>query len=453
MDKVSNYSLNGYSFILLIIICVGVNFMNLASAEDVRESNLQDRKTTPKIKYSKITDAEIEADIKALDASAKSPDTKSINTKVFNTKLGEISEKFVKALQEKNTKQFYQNLNVDAIVTTSLNGAIQKLDDLSVARDDIIRGIVAMPTILISKIGQRGEIKYLRLVKRDNSYRGLVRIKFNNGELSYLELVAEKDKDGEIKIIDYYDLMLGRSYTTIVSQMLTQKRNKTKETDKIVMLSTEPLTFQARYAKTIHYYQKGKFKKAIDSLQRLPAKFKASRDMLLLRVQIAKVTNRNAYREALVLLENKFSTAPDLGLLLSDHYYFSKQFPIALKSIVNFSDYIGGDIALENLQIKILIGQQQFKQAIELGVAAMKEDDSYQDIYWLMLKAYLQTYNYQQVSETLDALIDKFNVKFDLESFHRDPFYREYGFSRQFRSWKEKRLSKLSSTQKQVKQN
>ncbi len=430
MKHVSEYSLKvSAQFFLLLLCLISVNssFAEEQGTNSINPSGTE--KSEPKIKYSKITKSEKDVD------NAANTELSSYN------EIGEISEKFVQALQNKSSEQFYDNLNVELIVQESLTGAIQKLDNLSIERDNIIRGIVAIPDILISKIGQRGHIKYLRLVKRKKTYRGLVQVKFNNGELSYFELQVQKDKNGDPKIIDYYDLMLGRSYTTIVSQMLIKPEEKIHDTSKILIYSTEPSNFQDRYAYTIRHYQHGEYQKALDSLQKLPVKFRNTRDMLLLQVQIAKATSRNAYREALVLLESKFSKDPDLGLLLSDHYFFTKQYDRALKSIDEFSLYIGGDVALDTLRVKILLSQNHFEQAITIGVDAIKEDNSYEDIYWLMLKAYLHTYQYQQVSDTLDILLDKFNVKFEIESFYKDPFYREYGFSKQFKKWKAKRES------------
>ncbi|MFV2061422.1 MAG: tetratricopeptide repeat protein [Gammaproteobacteria bacterium] len=415
-----------------VLLCTDA-LANLATKADTTDS------TIPKIKFSKITESEKKQKTQELDKEAQE---KTQIENITVNEIGEISEKFVQALQDKNTRQFYEYLDIPAIVRNSLMGAIQKLDDLSEERDNVIRGIIAIPDILISKIGVNGHIKYLHLVKRNESYRGLVRIKFNNGELSYLELITHKDKNGKTKIIDYYDSMLGRNYTTIVSQMLINSGNKSKTSDKIKIYSTERLTFQDRYAQTIRFYQKGEYKKSIDSFQHLPAKFKATRDILLLRTQIAKATNRIAYREALVLLEKEYLNAPDLGLLLSDHYFFTKQYSKALKTITNFSEYIGGDIALDSLRLKIFLKQNHYKQAIEVGADAIKEDPSYEDIYWLMLKAYLHSYQYQQVGEILDVLLDKFNAQFEIENFYKDPFYREYGFSKQFKKWKEQRASK-----------
>jgi hypothetical protein len=408
-----------------------VNATDSLSADTISSETKNSEKPAPKIKYSKITESEKDVDI-------------AFNSEIVtHNGIGEISEKFVAALQAKDTDQFYDNLNVEVIVQESLTGAIQKLDNLSNERDNIIRGIIAIPEILISKIGQRGHIKYLRLVKHKNDYRGLVRIKYNNGELSYFELLVKKDKSGDPKIIDYTDLMLGRSYTKIVSQMLIKADEKIKQTDKILIYSTEPNNFQDRYAYTIRQYQHGEYQKALESFQKLPVKFKNTRDILLLQAQIAKASSRNAYREALVLLENKFSKDSDLGLLLSDHYFFTKQYNQALKVLESFSLYIGGDIAIESLRVKILLSQNLFEQAITIGADAIKEDDSYEDIYWLLLKSYLHTYQYQQVSNTLDVLLDKFDANFEIEKFYKDPFYREYGFSKQFKKWKEKRKSEV----------
>ncbi|MFV2061018.1 MAG: tetratricopeptide repeat protein [Gammaproteobacteria bacterium] len=423
-----------YSPLLSIIFLSLVTYANAADKTPAKDIN-----QPPKIKYSKITKPEKEQDIQE---NVVSGIPKNQLRDITPTELGEISQKFVSTLQKKHDDAFYNNLNVELIVRNSLAGSIQKLDQLSVERDNIIRGIVAIPDILTSKIGLRGHIKYLRLVKRNNGYRGLVRVKFNTGELSYLEIQAQKDKSGDVKIIDYYDLMLGRSYTTIVSQMLIKPKQHTLTSDKILIYTGDQLSFQDSYAQTIRLYQHGEYDKSLKSLQKLPVKFISTRDILLLRVQIAKATSRNAYREALVLLENKFSNDPDLGLLLSDHYFFTKQYNRALQSIEKFSEYIGGDIALDSLRVKILINQNQFKAAIAIGADAIKEDNSYEDIYWLLLKAYLHTYQYHQVGDTLDVLLDKFNAKFEIENFYKDPFYREYGFSKQFKKWKEKRVVK-----------
>jgi len=392
--------------------------------------------TAPKIKFSKINDTD------------KQQITEIINTELALSKktvnqieLVKIAEKFATALMTKNRTQFYETLDKEAIVVKSIKGSIQKLGDLKPIREKIIRGIINIPDTLIAKIGTLGHIKYLRLVKRQDSYRGLLRIKYHSGEITYLELITNKDKDGMVKIIDFYDPMLGRLYTTIVSQMLITPIDKKHEINKILYFTSKQLPFQQQYAKTIRSYQTHQFTEALESFDLLPMKFKTTRDMLMLRIQIAKATNRNAYREALVLLENKFSSEADLGLLLADHYFFTKQYPKAYKAIDSFGHYIGGDIALDNLKVKLNLTQNNYHDAIDIGVAAIKHDSSYEDIYWLMLKAYLHSYNYNQVGGVLTVLMDKFNADIDIDTFYKESFYREYGFSKQFKKWKQTRIA------------
>lgn len=420
---------------LFIIISNSVNAVVSTDLVNIAAKS-STNKPVPKIKFSKIKETEKKAIITEFK---NKPDVKS--AQVSKTDLIKISKIFVNGLINKDRAQVDKSLNKEVIIEKSLAGSIQKLGDLSLQRDKILRGIANIPDILMNKIGSHGQLKYLRLVKRDNGYRGLVRFKYNRGEISYLELLAQKDKNGDIRIVDFYDLMLGRSYTRIVSQMLIAPEQKTVNNDKIIVLTQQRISFQQRYAKTIRHYNNDEFKEALNSFQRLPTKFKATRDMLLLRIQIAKATNRNAYRESLQLLENQFSSEPDLALLLADHYFFTKQYPQAFKAINTFSDYIGGDIALDNLRLKLYISQNKFKKAIAIGTKAIREDDSYEDIYWLMLKAYLHSYQYENVGKILDVLLDNFNAKFEIETFYKDSFYREYGFSKQFKRWKEKRTS------------
>jgi len=439
MNRVSEGS-HRCKLLIFIVLSVLSGFINnIAAMESIQSGSAmlvkddasivqQAPKVEPKIKFSKIPKSEIKADIDLLE---------NIDTKVIIA----LSMQFAEAIKNKDRTQFYQCFDTEEIVNKSLAGSIQQLGDLEKERQKIIRGFANIPDILVAKLGSRGHIKYLRVIKRNGLYRGLLRVKFNSGELSYLELIVAKNKEGKIKIVDFYDSMLGRNYTTIVSQMLISPQGQSVDLNKIVYFSKKPLSFQQRYAKTIEHYKKKEFVEALDSLQHLPTKFKATRDMLLLRAQIAKATNSNAYREALVLLHNKFSEEPDLALLLADHYYFSKQIPLALKSIDQFSDYIKGDIALETLRMKLHISVNDFKQATEVGQNAIIKDTSYEDIYWLLLKVYLHSYQYQHVGKTLDVLLDKFGAKFDIETFHKDSFYREYGFSKQFKKWKKSRVS------------
>ncbi len=425
--------------LILILLFISVSqpaWAVLATAETTPEPD-SSANATPKIKFSKIKPADKQAVIQDIEKTlAVELQTKSITNEEQIT----ISKQFVQRLAAGDERGFIALLDKDKMVKMSLALAIQKLGDLKLQRNKILLGIDSIPSSLYRKIGSRGHIKFLRLVKHNDSYRGLIRIIYNTGELSYLELITQRNSKNEIKIIDFYDAMLGRSYTTIASQMLiTPTVKKLNNTDKIIVFMKKNMTFQKRYAEMIRYYQKAKYQKALDSFQHLPASFKATKNALLLRIQIAKAHNSISYREALTLLENKYAKLPNLALLLADHYYFTKQYPRALKAIEQYSAHIGGDIALDSLRVKVKVNHNKFAQAISIGEAAIKKDNSYEDIYWLMLKAYLHSYQYQQVGAVLDVLLDKFNVKFDIENFYKDPFYREYGYSNQFKKWKASR--------------
>lgn len=434
----SEYSLLRYLLILFItasqpvIAALATENASLGS-----KSSAPSNYSVPKIKFSKIKPAEKQAAIQeiekklALELQAQS---------ISNTEQVKISKQFVKTLLGGDKAVFEALIDKQKMVRRSLAKAIQKLGDLNTQRSKILLGIDNISSILYSKIGSRGHVKFLRLIKHNKSYRGLIRLVTHNGELSYLELITEKNYQHKIKIIDFYDAMLGRNYTTIVSQMLITPKPKAKsDNNKFIIFSKKNMTFQKRYAEMIRYYKKAKYQQALDSFQHLPSSFKATKNALLLRIQIAKAKNTNAYRETLTLLERSYSKRPELALLLSDHYYFSKQYPLALKAIKKYSKHIGGDIALDSLRVKINVNNKKYAQAILIGEAAIQKDNSYEDIYWLLLKAYLHSYQYQQVGSILDVLVDKFNTKFNIDNFYKDPFYREYGFSKQFKKWKASR--------------
>jgi len=267
----------------------------------------------PKIKFSKIDDQDKQKLTTSIDdRAAEDRLIAEAKKRVSQNDLGSISTKFVNALRDKNRTRFYDLLDNDKIVIKSIKGAIQQLGDLELVRDKIIRGIINIPDTLLAKTGVRGHLKYIRLVKRKEGYRGLVRIKSDSGEISYLELIAQKDSEGVAKIVDFYDPMLARLYTTIVSQMLITPIDKKHAVDKILYFTNKQMTFQQRYTKTIRLYQKYKFSAALESFDLLPIKYKQTRDMLMLRIQIAKAANRNAYRESLLLLENSYSKDKDL---------------------------------------------------------------------------------------------------------------------------------------------
>ncbi len=438
MSTDSKHSLIRYILILIVLFTTGGQpahaVLEPSSTTSKSDSSAN---AAPKIKFSKIKQADKKAVIQDIEKNlAVELQTQSITNEQQIT----ISKKFVQSLIAGDERGFIALLDKDKIVKMSLAMAIQKLGDLKLQRNKILLGIDSIPGTLYRKIGSRGHIKFLRLVKHDDSYRGLIRVIYNTGELSYFELVTQRNSKNEIKIIDFYDAMVGRSYTTIASQMLiTPEIKESANTDKIIIFIKNNMTFHKRYAEMIRYYQNTKYQKALDSFQHLPASFKATKNALLLRIQIAKANNSISYREALMLLENKYAKLPDLALLLADHYYFTKQYPRALKAIEQYSTHIGGDIALDSLRVKANVNHNKFAQAILIGEAAIKKDGSYEDIYWLMLKAYLHSYQYQQVGAILDVLLDKFNAKFDIEHFYKDPFYREYGYSNQFKKWKASR--------------
>ncbi len=425
----------------VLLLCTGLVLViseQVAAVDQTVTQPIGSEKPAPKIKFSKLNNAQKEAELKSLESKS----SQNSQSQVSAQELTVLSLKFVKALQNGNQILFAEYFDKDVIVRKSLHDAIAKLGDLNVKRNMVVQGINNIAKILISKVGLRGHVKFLRVIKRNGIYRGLIRFRFNNEELTYLELIAQKDKKNDVKIIDFYDAMLGRNYTTIVSQLLVAPEVIKLDPDKILYFTKKPLSFQQLYAKSIGYYNKGNYKDALKSLRMLPAKFKATKNMLLLQVQIAKAASRNDYREALMLLESQYSNVPELALLLSDYYYFTKQYPLVSKSISQYAELIGGDIALDNLRVKLLINQKKYSQAIKIGEQAIKHDSSYEDIYWLLLKAYLQSFQYQQVGNVLDVLIDKYDAKIDLDHFYKDQFYREYGYSKQFKKWKQSRSSK-----------
>lgn len=311
--------------------------------------------------------------------------------------------------------------------------------ELDAVRKGMRQGLSRIGESLLQRMNPAYEFTYLRSRMRNGNVALLYRLNLGEEGLNYLELEAVY-RDGEIRIVDWYDYATAQRYTDAVRQtllvMLPLDRGML---DRMLGVNDVDEDAIAKFLELAQLQRERRFGEWLEVYATLPDSLRTARTMVMLRVFNANSSgDEEAYRAALDAAARQFGEDPKLALLLVDHYLYNGRYAEAHGALDNLNRYIGGDTAIDAMRANVYLLSGDDVNALKWAQTAIDAERTYEDAYWTRLEANVALGNFEAAVSDLEILEQRFLYDFDVEALAAIEGYEEFARSEPFRVWARK---------------
>lgn len=349
-----------------------------------------------------------------------------------------FGQKTVTDLARGNGKAFSKAMHQEAILDSVFDGMSADDKTVSELRKGLAIGLDQVGDVMVQNLSG-ANIKFLRSREKDGKRTALMRIDFGDKGLNYLDFILEKDKKGNIKIVDWYDYSKGQLYTDSVRQaiamLLPEERSFLTK-----LLGTSGINKKEakQFVELGNLMREQKYDEWLKKYHKLPEKLKNSRTLLLTRTIAASASgDESEYRLALKDLHDKMGDDPTLGLILIDYYFYENDFATAQKALDDLSVHIGGDASIDALKANIYLTSEDYAQSIKYAKKAIEQEAEYEDSYWTLMSASIFGKQYGTAVAAMEKLESDFGYDIDPEEIEKGDEYRDFSRSEAYKKWKE----------------
>lgn len=279
--------------------------------------------------------------------------------------------------------------------------------------------------------------KYMKLVRRGNENRPLLRMDYGDSGFEYIEFVVQADAKGKARIVDWAPLSSGELYSEVVGRMA---RILTEPSPGLIqnllgMQQIDQATLK-RMKTIAEMRRKGDLRGALQEMEKLPAEIADSRIVLVQRASLASEMNDDdAYRKMLARLEKLHGNDPAAAFMLLDHYFYAKDLTKCLQAIASIESRVGVDGMTQMLRSNIYASSGMHKEAITHASKAIDIEPDMSDPYFTLAQSHVVLGQFAEAIEIYSTLQADFGYEFSKENFAQDATFTKFIASPQFKTW------------------
>lgn len=356
---------------------------------------------------------------------------------VTRSEYDDAGRDIVAALSSGDSETFLRTIDRKSLLDKAFRGLARDRRSLE-ARDMLDAAMDEAGKVMTKNLGENSYLKFIRSRLMRGEHRALVRVDMGDRGLSYIDFILGKDRNGEVRITDWYDYGQGQLYSEALCQalfymypgdeVLARKLPGGASVDRNILKYVAHMAELSR---------EGRYREWLDAYKDLPGELKYSRNVLVTRVLVASAGGPyNEYLLALKDVNTYIGSDPSLSLLLIDHYLNERDYKAAHRALDRIYEYTGGDAALDFLRANVYLTEKKYPQSIEFAQRAIKEDPFYEEAYWTLLAVSIFTHRYNLAVDTLESLEHRFGYVFEPAEIARIRGYEEFARSSVFADWK-----------------
>ena len=279
--------------------------------------------------------------------------------------------------------------------------------------------------------------KYMKVVRRGDELRPLMRMDYGDDGFDYLEFVIHPDDRGRPRIVDWSALSNGELYSESLGS--------------ITRLAIDPapglipgfLGFKQVDEKAIGQFKRigelrtrGELQKAYEEMGRLPAEFADTRVLLVQRASLAsEMGNEDAYRAMLARLAEKHGRDPAAAFMLVDHYFYAKDLRKFLGAIEAIEGRVGDDGLMQLLRSNMYGELGMLDEAIAHAAEAIRREPDLETAYFSLAQWQVLAGQFGEAIGVYRRLEADFDYAFSEEVFREDARYRDFLASPELKEW------------------
>lgn len=350
------------------------------------------------------------------------------------------AEPLVADLSKHSPEAFARALDKDVIVDKALASLQSDSKEIAQFRTGLGRGIERVGEQLVAAMPKDGYAKLLRVEARAGEGHCLVRIGYGDNGYGYMDWVLRADKEGRLRVVDWFDFSTGQYYTDSLRQLSVMLAPNPTVLGKIFDIASGKTDHTKQIVPMLQALGKRDYGKSYELFGALDEDLRRNRILSVIAVNAAsRSQNDGYYRAALAHLDKYHGGEPTLVFLLIDHYFYTNQYGKLLRAIDSFEKYVGvEDAAMLGIKANSYLVSGKSDDAIAAASRGTRLEPELASNYWTLVTAYNKTKRYDKLIDTAGRLRRQFGFELKPAAFEKDPEYKEFVRSAEFRRWKSK---------------
>jgi tetratricopeptide (TPR) repeat protein len=350
--------------------------------------------------------------------------------------LQDFATRFAKSVNGADAAAIRQAIDVEAILTTAVQGLDAK-PEIEKAFKDGVRGHVDVSHHLAEATKSGAQYRLLRM--RTSAFgrpQALFRLITKDGAVNYHEYALKKLPSGTVKAVDFYVFTNGDWATESVHRgwlLAAGEASVTSQVKRLAGVESDfirslPLIQEMNRLQTAQQYAQ-----ALAAWRKLPPTLQTQKNLLLQRVNLARLAGEAEYNEAVGAFSRTFPSDPALDLIQVDVFLSRKQYAQAIAALDRIKRTVGGDPYVDFLQGNILYESKDFAKSRSALQAATAAEPTLVGPWWSLVTLALEEKNHEETARLLTVLEKERGVEMgDLQGVD---VYAEFVKSDAYKKW------------------
>lgn len=292
---------------------------------------------------------------------------------------------------------------------------------------------------IVTFLNMGGDFTFLRTRNVDGQQRVIFRQIQAEGGADYYDMIVKRRHDGALRAVDIYTVGTGELLTDSLRRTILRLL-RSKVPALLGALSLEEQEYVDALPKLRQmdaHRLESEPDKALEVYRTLPQSVREHKMALLLRLRAALDVDDAEYLAAIDDFRRLFPEDRVIGFLTIDWYTLKKEYDKAIEGLVRFEEEIGGDPYLQVLRASILIAQDKVDEAKAVGRAALEEEATLLEGYWLLVTISLSEEDFPTTAQLLQII--ETDLEVELEDLTTVEGYEGFVKSEAYRNWQAER--------------
>jgi len=202
--------------------------------------------------------------------------------------------------------------------------------------------------------------------------------------LAYFGFILQKNADGSVCVVDFYDVSGGQNSSDEMRQILLGSLTDQPDVlDSVLGTGSGELAPHIQKLPLIgRAMEGGNSAKALELLDSMPAKMQAWRSVRMARIVAASTVNETVMLQTIKQFEADYPNDPSLAVLTFGRLFTQKKYAEALESLKQVEAVVGNDRYLDLIRSRVRQLMGDLKEARRLCQAGMQAFPNVLSIYY-----------------------------------------------------------------------
>lgn len=282
-----------------------------------------------------------------------------------------------------------------------------------------------------------GSCKLLRVHRVDGQPCVLLRVVAGASGITYLDVEAGYNSEGQVGITDVHMYMQGQAYSDGVRQAILTSGASRGRGEGLTGADKQFVAYLPQIQKMQLLIGAGKHEQALQMSAGLPPELRNRKPVIFARLVCAARIRSPEYVPIATEFAKVYPADPALGLLSLDNHLASGQLNEALADLDSIDQAIGGDPYLDSVRASVCLTTGDLPKAKEFATQAIAREPELERAYVVLLGLSLREKNFAETARLLTTLETKLHVK--LPVLTMNPEYAGFVASDAYTAWMKSR--------------